>query len=57
MLGLKSTRRATLIGLFLVVSLAARADRLVVMGDDRYAPVIYAEAGRPAGFLVDLLRR
>ncbi|RTL17480.1 MAG: transporter substrate-binding domain-containing protein [Burkholderiales bacterium] len=57
MRGLKSTRRATLIGLFLVVSLAARADRLVVMGDDRYAPVIYAEAGRPAGFLVDLLRR
>lgn len=57
MLGLKVMRRAAFIGVFLLVSLPVAADRLVVYGDDRYAPVIYAEAGRPAGFLVDLLRR
>jgi polar amino acid transport system substrate-binding protein len=44
-------------GSLLALPGASSAERLVVFGDDRYAPVIHEEAGRPVGFLVELLRR
>ena len=36
---------------------ARKRGRVLVYGDDAYAPVIYLQDGRPQGFLVDVLRR
>ncbi len=41
---------------FVVAACGARAENLVVYGDDAYAPVIHLVDGRPSGFLADLLR-
>ena len=35
----------------------AHSETLVVLGDDKYYPVIYLDNGKPAGLLVDLLKR
>ncbi|MFO1225790.1 substrate-binding periplasmic protein [Roseateles sp.] len=51
------------LGLTLALASASQAlraqtpARVLVYGDDAYAPVIYLQDGRPQGFLVDVLRR
>lgn len=35
----------------------AHAETLVVLGDDAYAPVVFAKEGKPAGILVQILER
>lgn len=45
-----------LLALLGCLHLPLRAETLVVYGDDNYAPVIYLEAGKPVGTLVDILQ-
>ena len=49
--------RTTAISITLALSFSAWADEIIVFGDDNYAPVIHLQAGKPAGVLVDLLRK
>ncbi len=51
-------RRWMLLGLALLLAASrVQAERLVVFGDDSYAPVIHLVQGQPAGVLAELLRQ
>lgn len=41
----------------LALTFSARAETLVVFGDDVYAPVVYSDRGQPAGVLPAILKR
>jgi polar amino acid transport system substrate-binding protein len=49
--------KAWAVSLALAWCIPVWAEELIVYGDDNYAPVIHVRAGKPAGALVDLLRK
>ena len=57
-MSVKSSVGTAISALFLLVlSVDARSDKLVVFGDEAYAPVIYLDKGQPAGILPAIFAR
>lgn len=48
---------ALLLAASAMLGTAAHAETLLIYGDDSYPPVVYSEAGKPTGILVDILRK